>query len=208
MRIKIKDATREQLLNFLQTRINLRGLKPNTGKPRLLELVEKHWTEDFIEVEHDAKDAGPRATRAVEAAPPPKGKIDPVRFAALDPRWTISIANEKTKYGKRNVGVFVNGIPFYIPRGRPVEVPHRYFLALKEAIGDDHPGWDPETERNSEPIEVESYSVSVIRAPTEEEIAAYEKAMAPHFQKQRVAKMKRILRNRKERMEDDGTLAA
>lgn len=203
MRVSIADASAPQLLRFLQVRLGQQGLKPNTGRDKLVAKIAELWTEDFIEVEADAPnagDAGPKKDRPHYGKPPTKS-VDPLRTGVLDPMVTIRIHSDRQRGGDRNVPCHVNGVEYYIPRGKPVQIPYRNFLALEEAVGEIHDGWDDKERRNSDARETQSYTYTVLKTPTETEIEKWKDLMEPYLERQRQQKMRRIVRTRQLREE-------
>lgn len=205
MQIKIADATRDQVLNFMQVRMGLHGLRPNTSKDNLVKKLAELYGEDFIVVGDDnpgAGDAGPKSERP-HYGQPPKSKVDMLRFGALDPMVKIKIHADKAKDGARNVACHLNGVEYFIPRNKAVEIPYRYYMALEEAVGDIHDGWDDKEKRNSESRETQSYTYTVLSMPSEAAIAAWKKQMQPHLDKQTKNKMRRIIRTRQLREQEE-----
>lgn len=198
MQIKIAAASRDQVLNFMQVRLGVHGLRPNTSKDNLIKKLAELYSEDFIVVDEanpNAGDAGPKADRP-HYAQPPKSKVDMLRFGALDPMVTIKIHADKAKDGARNVACHLNGVEYFIPRNKAHQIPYRYYLVLEEAVGDIHDGWSDQDKRNSEPRETQSYTYTVLSMPSDAEIAAWKKQMGPHLDKQMKNKMRRIMRTR------------
>lgn len=198
MQVKINDATRDQLLYFMQVRLSLKNLRPNSGIDTLKAKIKEVWAEDFIEVEDHAPkggNAGPQKDRGHYAAQP-TGKVDPLRFGILDPMVNIKIHADKAKGGDRNVACHLNGVEYFIPRNRNVDIPYRYFQVLEEAVGDIHDGWDDKQRMNSDSRETQSYTYTVNRRPTDAEIDAWEAKLKPFLDKQRKQKMARINKTR------------
>lgn len=199
MRIKIEEATREQLLRFVQVRLGLKSTHPHTGKEKLVDIIAKHITDSEIEVDEHAPrggDAGPQKERGGYAEPP-KGKVDPLRYGVYDPLVNLTINNDRGKGGNRNVPCHLNGVEYFIPRNRAVDVPYRYFNVLQEAEGYVHPGWDDDQRKNAEPTTNKSYSFTVNRMPSQEELQKWRDMMEPHIERQRKAKMARINQTRR-----------
>ncbi len=201
MKVMIEDATREQLLWFVQVKLGVDKTHPKTGIPKLTKLIKTMWAENYIELdaEHaDGGDAGPRAERAHYEEPPVKTrKVDPLKFGAHDPLVKIRIHNSSGKGGSSNVPCHLNGVSFWIPRGKDVEIPYRNFMVLEESISTIHEGWDDDLGRNAEPREASAYTYSVLRRPSEEEIAKWNADLEPYKQEQREAKMRRVNRSRR-----------
>ena len=205
MQVKIVDATQGQILRFMQERMGQHGLRPNTRKDNLVKKLAELYSEDFILVDDEdphAGDAGPKSERP-HYANPPKTKVDMLRFGALDPMVTIKIHADKAKDGGRNVPCHLNGVEYFIPRNKEVKIPYRYFRALEEAVGDIHDGWDDKEKRNSEARETQSYTYTVTRMPSDAEIEAWKKRMEPHLEKQTKNKMRRIIRTRQLREQEE-----
>lgn len=192
------ECTRDELLYFAQEHLNRRNVQPSTGKEKLIALIKQYWGEPDIEVPEGVTvgDQGPRKDRAHYGELPAR-KMDPMKFAVDDPRVLITVHKTKEKGGDRNVPCHLNGVSYWIPRGRKVEVPLRFFRVLEEAVGEEHPGWDDDARRNLEPREVQSYTYTIHRMPSDEEIEAWEKRMQPLVEKQSRERMKRIMAQRK-----------
>lgn len=210
--VKIEDATQAQLLWFAQVRLSLKRLNPNTGADKLREKIREVWAENFIETDEVMpKDgnAGPRSERGgySDETMAKHRQIDPLRFGALDPLVNIRVHSDRQKGGDRPVPAHLNGTEYWVPRNKDVNIPYRYFMVLQEAVGDIHDGWDDEKRRNSEARETQSYTFTVNRKPTQEEIENWERAMKPHLDKQRRQKMARIRKTRAVR-DDEASYAA
>lgn len=199
--VKIVDATQPQLLWFAQVRLGMKKVLPNTGRDKLVARIQEAWTEDFIETDdHMPADgnAGPASQRGSYGnhTLPGKPKIDPLRFGALDPLVKVQVHADRHKGGDRPVPAHLNGVEYWIPRGVAVDVPLRYFRVLEEGVGDIHDGWDDKIKKNSESRQAQSYTYTVHRQPSAEEIARWEKMMQPYLDRQRKQKMARIHRTR------------
>lgn len=198
MRIPIQECTPAQLLHFLQVKIGAKNLQPNGKIEYLRKEVLKYVNDTEIEVDEAGGDQGPRAVRGGPGVPP-KGKADPLRFAIYDPTVNITLHPMPGKGGNRNLMLGSNGESYFIPRGRAVDIPYRYFLILEEAKGEIHDGWDGNAEglnglkgANAEPRETSSYTYTVNRRPSDEDIERWHETMEPHYEKQRRSKMARI----------------
>ena len=102
---------------------------------------------------------------------PTDGKALRGSSAENDPKVQITIAEVEGAGGKRPVFVGVNGVGMLIARGRPQDIPYRYYAALTNAIKTTH----EQDESTGEIVssDVPSYPFSVNRMPPQTEIDAY-----------------------------------
>jgi len=205
--VPIEKASQPQLLWFAQVRLGMKRIQANTGHDKLIAKIREAWTEDFIETDDDMPadgKAGPEKNRGHYGAhpTPSRPKVDPLRFGVLDPLVNIRVHADRHKGGDRPVPCHLNGVEYWIPRNRDVPIPYRYYLVLKEAVGDIHDGWDDKAQRNSDSRETQSYTFTVNKMPSQAEIDAWHKMMEPYLDKQRRQKMARIRATRRLRDED------
>lgn len=150
-------------------------------------------------VQHTNNDPGPKATLAMlkaklaevhdkpefvlcEPEPHDVAKPAPAGFditSAADPIVTLILIEQEGPGGKRDLQVSVNGRLMLLPRGRPIDVPYRYFEALKNAVQTLYDP-DPEDKHNLVSREVPSYPFSVVRAPSADEVAAWHARHGAH----------------------------
>ncbi len=119
------------------------------------------------------------AAAAVAVAPSPRSPAGqpfagkPLRGSSAenDPKVKVTIAEMEGAGGKRAVPVGVNGVIMLVPRGRPVDIPYRYFMALKCAVKTLHEQDEETNEITS--TEVDAYPMSVNKMPDQADIDAY-----------------------------------
>lgn len=202
--VSLKDATHAQLLRYASINLNLPGVQPNTGEEKLRERIKAATGEDCIYVqtsikEEDAPGKKPRNPVVGQAASRNRHQVvmDPMRFAYRDPRFLINIAAERGKGGKAHVPVSVNGTCILLPRGQDIEVPARYFFALKAAVAT---VIEDIFDDNNQPVrqqsEVPQYQYSIVRSPSQDEIDDWEDFINAH---ERSSEKKRRLHLKNER---------
>jgi len=170
---------------------------PAPGETVIAKMREGGLVGDFITTFAESEDP-------VGAAPPmPNGAaaLDLIRNDALrldtqssdDPRYVISIAEEKGPGGKRAVPVSVNGRTILIPRGKPCDIAARYYEALKDATESHFEERQDPTDPLKTVMEeskVPSYPWSVISAPSRQELEAWAKRKAEKQAEQVAEKQK------------------
>jgi hypothetical protein len=124
MKIKLEAASAKQLADFSVARLGL-DVNFRMGADRIRALmVTAGFDQDAIEVdEQPAVPAAQPAASAVHVNPDPNG----------DRLVTIVIQQEPGSAGKEHVKVAVNGKAMLIPRAKPVQIPYRFYEALKHA---------------------------------------------------------------------------
>ena len=88
-----------------------------------------------------------------------------------DPKVRMFLNEAEGAGGQRAVFVSVNNVPMLIPRGEEVDVPYRYYLALKAAISTIR-----EQDENTHELlsrDVPAYPFQVVRLPTAKEMEAW-----------------------------------
>lgn len=175
--IPLKDATHAQLFRYATVNLNLPSVQPNTGDDKLRERIKAATGENVIYAQASVDDdepIGKRPRTPVNTTNQRAKKdivMDPLRFAYKDPRFLINIAAERGKGGKTPVAVSVNGTCMLLPRGEDIEVPARYFFALRLAVAtiiEDI--FDDKNMPVRQETEVPQYQFSVLRSPTQQEI--------------------------------------
>lgn len=167
------DATLDELKKFVAQVLGI-SVNYNIGESTLRAKIRQAYGGDTITImvldgedEFVAEDApAPASTK-----PPTHGKALRGSSAENDPKVTITIAEIEGAGGKRPVPVGVNGVMMLVPRGRPVDIPYRYYHALTLAVKTVH-------EQDEETLEivssdVPSYPFSVNKMPPQAEIDAY-----------------------------------
>lgn len=167
-RIPITDATDEQIEDFLDMMQLEHGeVKTRTGLLALLETVhnEDHIivtaTDDIIQLEQGEK-----------ALPEPQQFPSFGQAYKSDPIWRMKIGTTPLPGGKQPVPVGVNGTVVVIQRDMVVDVPHRFYLALQNAI--QHTVTQDSKTRELIEGEVSNYPITqILKAPSPEEIAKW-----------------------------------
>lgn len=181
--VPLKDATQSQLLRYATINLNLPGIQPSTGDAKLREKIQAATGESVIYVEDSVTEAekqgkAPRTPVASGSKRKAKVVMDPMRFAYRDPRFLINIAAERGKGGKTPVAVSVNGTCILLPRGIDIEVPARYFFAMRNAVAtiiEDI--FDDKNMPVRQESEVPQYQFSIHRSPTQNEIDEWQEMM-------------------------------
>ncbi len=167
------EATLHELKMFAAQVLGMMTM-PNIGETTLRAKIRQAYNGENITimVEETAAPAD-----APKDAPIPTsdasvvGKALRGSSAALDPKVKITITEVEEAGGKRPVFVGVNGVGMLIPRGRPVDIPYRYYDALKNAIKRVHV--QDETTNEIISSDVPSYPFSVNVMPAQADIDAY-----------------------------------
>ena len=171
------EATLDELKKFAASVLGM-STHANIGEEKLRAKIRQAYPGDTITImvlddegEGFASDAPPPPS-----ATPNDGKALRGSSAERDPKVTITIAEMEGAGGKRPVYAGVNGVAMLIPRGRPVDIPYRYYLDLMNAVKTVH----EQDEATGEIIssDVPSYPMSVNKRPPQAEIDAWLKADA------------------------------
>lgn len=183
-RLPIDKASLAQLKQFAAGRLKIKlSPNPNVGREKILEAIRREWEHDFIEFDADAQGATAPEPKAVpeERAKQPVVK-DTIRRldtdSSKDPRITIELhvlPGNGPQSGDRPVPVGVNGKHMLIPRGKPVTIPYRFYLGLREAVRTEYEmRQDPITKQEDiVSHDVQSFPFNVIQAPPLEEVLAW-----------------------------------
>ncbi len=164
--IALRDADLEELFYFANTVLQLNV--PRTTKEDNLRGKIMMAHEGDITVPVDMSASAPAEVRSTTTSPLKQGSSKGV------PKVMLNIAVAEGDGGDRPVPVGVNGSIMLVPRGKDVEVPWPYYLALKAAVKTIH-AQDTNT-GDMESHDTPSYPFSVRREPPQEEIDAwYEK---------------------------------
>jgi len=122
--VPISNAKADELRAFASKHLGLE-VPDSMVKAEVISLIKSAWPKDHILVED--------GENPHQSAPRPDVVMDP--FSTLKPgyvRLIVQIVDEPG--GDEHVPVGVNGKVMLIPRGKEVDVPHRYFEALSHAI--------------------------------------------------------------------------
>ncbi len=166
------EATLDELKKFAASVLGI-PVHYKIGEETLRAKIRQAYPGDTITIMVlDGEDDGSPS----DAPPPPSeapsdGKALRGTAASNDPEVKITIAEVESAGGKRPVPVGVNGVIMLVPRGRPVDVPFRYYEALVHAIKTLH----EQDEATDEIIstDVPSYPMSVNLLPPKADVDAY-----------------------------------
>ncbi len=166
------EATPRELKMFAAQVLGMMTM-PNIGEATLRAKIRQAYSGDNITILLlDDEDEGAASDAP---APPPDtpndGKALRGTAASNDPMVKITIAEMEGAGGKRPVPVGVNGVIMLVPRGRPVDIPYRYYEALSHAVKTMHE--QDETTGEIISSDVPSYPMSVNVMPPQAEIDAY-----------------------------------
>ena len=164
------DATLTELKMFAAQSLGMMTT-PNIGEVTLRSRIRQAYAGSEITIMVPEDDAPADAPVAAPIEPPAVGKALRGSSAENDPKVKITIAEVEGAGGTRDVYVGVNGVGMMVPRGRPVDIPYRYFHALENAVKMNHEQ-DPETNEIVS-SEVPSYPMSVNKMPDQAVIDAY-----------------------------------
>lgn len=169
--IPIEEATKDELMQFASENLGME-FDPKHSIGKILAGVRQSWRQDHIilygeppaPVAKVDKDAKPDTVKAdIRALKGGSSKHDP--------KVRMFLNEAEGAGGQRAVYVSVNNVPMLIPRGEEVDVPYRYYLALKAAVSTVH-----EQDENTYEIlsrNVPAYPFQVIRLPTDKEMEAW-----------------------------------
>ena len=180
MKIALNDATNPQLLHFAGVVLGIDGINRGQNNKTLIgKILAVDPTITEIEVPDDLTTPTP-----VEQVAPPQGIVPAQKVAPRkrsnhyrdDPKVTLSIA-QGSGTGVKDVQLDVNGDVVTVRRGATVDVPYRHYLALLEAktarmveTGETNPQTGMPI---LEPVDEPTYPFSVVRMPSDEEIADF-----------------------------------
>lgn len=165
------EATLDELKKFA---VQVLGIYPahNVGIEALRSKIRQTYTGDTITIVNVDQDDGVQVSDA-----PPADQVvgDGTALrgtsASRDPKVKITIPETDGPGGKRGVFVSVNGVAMIVPRGKPVDIPYRYYLVLANAVKTVHEQ-DEETQEIIS-TDVPSYPMGVNLMPPQAEIDAY-----------------------------------
>lgn len=183
IKVKLDEASNPQLRFYCEAILNLDGIKPvgqsNSYYISRIKAVAGDEIEEIELPKESLKFAAP-TPRAVDIAPTPEGEIPsgPAgQHYMYDPKVEITIAPTNDKQRSRDVQVAVNGDAFIMQRGKKIAIPYRVYLALENAIetvARDTDEINPQSQMAvKEWVEQPSYSFTIHKLPTDEEIAAW-----------------------------------
>ena len=165
------EATLEELKMFAAQVLGM-SVHPKIGEDKLRGKIRMAYPGDTITIMAlDDEDSAPADAPVAASAEPTDGKALRGSSAAGDPMVTITIAETDSAGGKRPVFVGVNGVGMLIPRGKQVDIPYRFYLALTHAIKTTY----EQDEATGEIIssDVPSYPFGVNKMPPQADIDAY-----------------------------------
>lgn len=178
---KIEDATAEELKYYGTVVLGLQ-MGNSTKRETLITKIEQIYDKDFIEVDEalfaDMSGDAPKDPNALAVDVKRNGgtslnKPFNERSGRNDPVVNLTITAQETVGGDRPVFVGVNGISFMIPRGKPCDVPYRYYLSLKNAIRSD---FTQDENDNMIKRDIPVYPFQVNIMPSSESIKQWEAA--------------------------------
>jgi hypothetical protein len=171
---KIDDCTDAELRTFANTNLGL-AAKANIGRGNLLAKMRQVWQPDWINIEDEDE-----AALAVEYAEEANAERTVANIRSLrggssknDPLVRVTFAMTEDAGGDRAIFASVNNVGMLVPRGEEIQLPYRYFIALKNAVVTTYT-MDTETFENI-PRDVPAYAFSVVALPTEEEMQGWHK---------------------------------
>lgn len=204
--IAIAEATDQQLrayaLMFLQLDIN----KQASTETIIAKIKEAQTHENItIVIEDDGEqDGAPPPSHDEQGKPYITQPLTPAADGRLfdndsskDPRITINIFEGTGKFGKRPIPVGVNGRTMLLPRNKDINIPYRYYLALKDAVQTEvH---DEANERDATQIDrtssdVPSYPFSVVLPPSKKELEDWAESKRAAQRKQVEAEQRKAQR--------------
>ena len=172
------EASLQDLKKFAAQVLGM-STHPSIGEETLRSKIRQAYSGDTITIL--VLDGEDEAFIGDAPAPPSKtpndGKALRGSSAENDPKVQITIAEMPGAGGKRDVFVGVNGVGMMIPRGKPVDIPYRYYEALTHATQTLY----DQDEATQEVIssEVPSYPMNVNKMPPQVDIDAYLAAEQP-----------------------------
>ena len=167
------DSTLPELKMFAAQVLGM-SFHVNIGETTLRSKIRQAYGGDEITIMVDETGGSDESQADAPVAPsetPNDGKALRGSSAKGDPKVKITIAEVEGAGGKRAVPVGVNGVMMLVPRGKPVDIPYRYYLALKNAVKTTY-----EQDKETQEVissEVPSYPMSVNTMPAQAEIDAY-----------------------------------
>lgn len=131
--IKIEEATEAQLRTFASTILALE-LEGNVDtREKLIAAITLAWNQPFITLPEE-DELVLDGSQVVTPEPTAQEIGLNNRHYRHDPKVTLTILTTDRPGGKEPAAPSVNGSPcLVIPRGKPVTIPYRFYLALKEA---------------------------------------------------------------------------
>ncbi len=165
------EATLPELIMFSSQVLGI-PVAPNIGEATLRGKIRQCFPGDSITISVlETEDRAPADAPAAPSDQPTDGRALRGTSASGDPMVLITISEVDSPGGKRPVFAGVNGVGMLIPRGRPVDIPYRYYEALLHAVKTVHEQ-DMDTGEITS-TDVLSYPVSVNQMPPQAEIDAY-----------------------------------
>lgn len=181
VKIPINEASNKQLLFYAQ---RVLGLDVNKGANNStiiakIESAQPGTTEIDVEETADMQtNASSGDTLTPAAADVPEDTHQAAHFRH-DPKVTVRISPTSDKTRAKDVQIAVNGDVVIVKRGAEVPIPYRHYLALRDAVekvGRETDEINPKTHMPIiEWVDLPSYEYSVLRMPTDAEIADFHK---------------------------------
>ena len=164
--VTLADASKEQLRNFASRHLGIE-FDTDATAAQMEAKIRTCIAKDTIEIDEPDE----AVTVAASTADAPKGDMT---VSGQDPKVRLSIHESDSAGGKRAVPAGVNGNIMLLPRNQEIEIPYRYYLALKDAV---ESRWFQNSETD-ELVEnkVPSYAYSVLQMPSQEEVDRWHRA--------------------------------
>ena len=176
--IKFEDATVEDLRQFAMESLGMK-FHPNMKIGKVAAGVRAVWRNDFITLYAAPTDEGPKVEGVKVTVKDDQMTVNASIRALVggsskkDPKVRLFINHAEGAGGQRPVFVSCNNVPMLLPRGEDIDVPYRYYLILRNAIGTAYE-MDDETFQ-LQPRDVPSYPFQVVKLPTPEEMEPWNK---------------------------------
>ena len=166
------EATLAELKMFASGVLGM-SLGPNIGEETLRAKIRQAFHGDSLTIMVlDGEDEPVVADApAAPSEAPAQGKALRGSSSVNDPKVKITITEAEGAGGKRPVPVQVNGVQMLLPRGRPIDIPYRYYDDLCKAIKTVYE--QDETTQEVIATDVPSYPFSVNKMPPQAEIDAF-----------------------------------
>lgn len=219
--ISIDDAELAELRWYAQHRCALpsHALQGEISAERLRAMIRAVFESESIEVPNDLPPAEPSGRIVIDAVPlaqslPGTTKAKAARAKGLvdktsdgDPKVVIHIPKQAGPGGERHVPVAVNGRLMLIPRAQNVEIPYRFYEALRNAVETRYEEVPAKGDQPSylRPIEVLSYPFHAVRMPDAAEIEAWRKPQDDEGLAEQQREVER--RRRREELKKEGLVA-
>ena len=169
--IPIDEATKDELIQFASENLGMEFSR-KTAIGKILAGVRQAWRPDHITLYGDPETPVAEVDKSADAGTV-RADIRALKGGSSkdDPKVRMFLNEAEGPGGQRAVYVSVNNVPMLIPRGEEIDVPYRYYLALKSAVTTVH-----EQDENTYEVlsrDVPAYPFQVIRFPTAQEMEVW-----------------------------------